>query len=367
MILKDLFSNLTILAALLFMYSQLTKNSPLNRKSSFRRKMTIGALGGLLGNILMQYSMHVGDTIVDLRHIPIILLAFYAGSIPAYLSMTLIIIGRFLIGVNLSSLFAMALMILVTIGALYLSRINLSGKNKVILTLTWNNLVFSIIASYLIKNIDILFSLIPAYWFVSYLGGFIAFYIINYIRTLQHLFEKYKNESTTDGLTGLNNYRTFDDIFNSLIITIDEQQEKLSLLYIDIDFFKKINDKYGHSVGDEVLKELGNILQKCTRSFDIVSRNGGEEFTILLLDCPVKKAIEVAENIRKTVEEHTFDFSGGNIHITISIGVSCYNETTFDVNNIIDDADKALYFAKNTGRNKVCIANNKLKPYSLIK
>lgn len=362
MIIKDLFANLAILASILFMYSQLTKNSPLNRKSPIKRKITIGILGGLLGNILMLYSMHIGDVIVDLRHIPIILLAFYAGAIPAYLSMTLIIVGRFLIGVNQASVLAVPLMLLITIGAVYLTRSNLSGKIKVILAITWNNFIFSILASYLIKDVETLILMIPSYWLVSFLGGFVAFYIINYLRYIQLLFEKYKNESTIDGLTGLNNYRKFDDIFNTLIKTIDEKQEKISLIYIDIDFFKKINDKYGHTHGDEVLKQLGDILQRCTRSFDIVSRNGGEEFTVLLLDCTLKKAYEVAEHIRKTVEEFPFHLSKEKIHITVSIGVACYQETTIDVNKIIDDADKALYKAKNTGRNKVCIANNSAKP-----
>lgn len=362
MIVKDLFSNLAILASLLFMYSQITNKNPLNRNSTFRRKIGFGVLGGLLGNILMQYGMHVGDIIVDLRHIPIILLAYYAGAIPAYFSMGLIILGRFLIGVNLSSFLAIPLMLLVTIGAVYLARSNLSGRNKVILALTWNNLIFTIFASYLIKNIDILITLIPVYWAVSYTGGSVAFYILKYLRSIQLLFEKYKNESTTDGLTGLNNYRKFDDIFNNLIKTIDEKNEKLSLLYIDIDFFKKINDRYGHTQGDEVLKQLGEILRNCTRSFDIVSRNGGEEFTVLLLDCPLIRALEVAENIRNSVENHLFHISEETIHITVSIGVSCYKETTLDVNTIIDDADKALYTAKKSGRNKVIEANSTLLP-----
>jgi len=367
MIIKDLFSNLAILTTLIFMYTQFTKSRPLNHSSTKKRRITIGVFGGLLGNILMLFSVPVGDALVDLRHIPIILLAFYAGSMPAYISMTLIILGRFLIGVNLSAVLAIPFMLLVTLGAVYISGMNLREKNKVIFMIAWNNIVFSIIASYLIKDINIILFLIPMFWLVSSLGGFIAFYTINYIRSIQLLFDKYKNESATDGLTGLNNYRKFEDIFNTLITTIDEKQEKLSLLYIDIDFFKKINDKYGHASGDEVLKELGNILQKSTRSFDIVSRNGGEEFTILLLDCPLDKATEIADRIRRKVEQHQFILSTETFHISVSIGVSCYNETTLHAINLIEDADKALYIAKKTGRNKVCIANVEETHYSLKK
>lgn len=358
MIIKELFSNLAILASLLFLYSQLTNNRPLHRMSSIKRKIIVGIVGGVIGNILMQYSIHIGDSIVDLRHIPIILLAFYGGFIPAYLSMVLIIIGRFLIGVNLASILAMVIMLLVTTGAVVLAKSRITRKTKVILSLTWNNLVFSILYTLVITDTEILMILIPIYWVVSYLGGLAAFYIINYLRSIQLLFEKYKNESTVDGLTGLNNYRKFDAIFNDLLEKVEGKNEKLSLLYIDIDFFKKINDQYGHVQGDQVLKQLSEILQKSTRSFDITSRNGGEEFTVLLLDCPLEKAMNIAENIRKAVEENPFNLSSDTIHISVSIGVACYNETTSDAKNIIEDADKALYKAKNTGHNKVCAAKD---------
>lgn len=355
MIFKDLFTNLSILISILSIYSQFTKNRPLNRKSSMLSKVLIGTLGGLLGNILMYYSIQIQDTLIDLRHIPIILLAFNAGALPAFLSMTLIILGRFLIGINMSSILAVPLMLLTTIGAVYISRTNLPKNGNIFIIFTWHNIVFSVFASYLIKDIEIF--ILIAYWIVSYIGGYIAFYILEYIRSSQLLFERYKSESLTDGLTGLNNYRKFDDIFNKIIKKVDEKNEHLSLLFIDIDFFKKVNDKYGHTQGDEVLKQLGGILQSCTRSFDIVSRNGGEEFTVLLLDSPLKKAIEVAEDIRETVREYPFHIEGKKINITLSIGVSSYQETTFDVAQIIDDADKALYTAKQTGRNKVCVAN----------
>jgi diguanylate cyclase len=176
------------------------------------------------------------------------------------------------------------------------------------------------------------------------------------LRSSQKLFNKYKYESTIDGLTRLNNYRKFDDIFNNLIRISETKNEQLSLLYIDIDFFKKINDKYGHPEGDKVLVQLATILKECTRSFDIVSRNGGEEFTVLLLDCSFVKVNEIAENMRARVENHSFQLTIHNVHVTVSIGISSFQDTTKDANQLIDDADKALYEAKKTGRNKVCSA-----------
>ncbi|WP_246277152.1 GGDEF domain-containing protein [Neobacillus endophyticus] len=332
----------------------------MNRKSSLKRKIAVGVFGGVAGMILMQYSMHIENIIVDLRHVPVILLAFYAGPVPAFVAMIIMTVRRLFDGITPTTISAAILGLLVATGAVSIARGNLSRYHKLFLSFTWNNIVFSILAINLIRKWDVLLAFIPVYWIVSYIGGFVAFYIIDYIRSIQYLFEKYKSESTVDGLTGLNNYRKFDDVFNSLIQKAGEKQEKISLLYIDIDHFKKINDQYGHTNGDKVLKELGEILQNNTRSFDIVSRNGGEEFTVILLDCDLDKANEIAERIRKNVEEYPFHLAGKKIHITVSIGVSCYNDTTSEPNNIIDDADQALYKAKNSGRNRVCLADNRL-------
>ena len=162
-------------------------------------------------------------------------------------------------------------------------------------------------------------------------------------------------ESSKDFLTGLNNVRKFDSLFNNAIENAKEKKENLSLLMIDIDFFKRVNDTYGHAEGDVVLQELGKILSKNSRSFDVVSRNGGEEFTVLLLGCPKDNAIQIAERIRATVENHSFVLTTGlEISITVSIGVSSYPELTEEVEKLVEKSDIALYAAKRTGRNKVC-------------
>jgi diguanylate cyclase len=270
--------------------------------------------------------------------------------------MVLVIFGRFLIGINSSSYLAAILIVSISIVSLYFSKKELSKKIKVFVILTISNLIYSVFYSYIIKDVAILILLIPVFLVISYLGGFIAFYILEYLRSSQELFNRFKSESLTDGLTGLNNYRKFDEIYNSLLKSLETNNESLSLLYIDIDFFKKVNDTYGHKEGDLVLKELGDILKNSARSFDIVSRNGGEEFSVILLDCPMKRAVEIGELIRRNVESHLFILSSGKkINITISIGVACFDETTKDPALLIDDADKALYQAKRTGRNKVCV------------
>jgi diguanylate cyclase len=123
---------------------------------------------------------------------------------------------------------------------------------------------------------------------------------------------------------------------------------------IDIDFFKRVNDTYGHSAGDMVLKQLSGILISSCRSFDIVSRKGGEEFTVILLDCNYEHAFEIAERIRKNVEDYYFIIDDSKkVSITISIGVSSYPSRTDNSNELLHEADNALYSAKRNGRNQV--------------
>ncbi|KUP05248.1 diguanylate cyclase [Bacillus coahuilensis p1.1.43] len=357
MIVKELFANLAILVALIFGYTQLTNATPLQKFSSFKRKIFLGVIGGLLSNILMQYSMMFGSTIIDFRQIPIILLAYYGGTVPAVVALLFVITGRFLIGVNFSSFLALIYIVSITFLAIYLSSTKLKNRVKEFSILTCSNILFSVVVAIAIDNRSILIGLIPAYWLITYFAGGFSFYIVEYLRNYQTMVNRYKMESVSDGLTGLHNVRKFDEVFNKLITNVNHNEEMLSLLYIDIDHFKKINDTYGHKEGDMVLKQLGMVLKTTARSFDFVSRNGGEEFTVILLDCPLKRAIEMGEKIRKAVEEHPFTLTDDEeIRITISVGIACYNETTLEPSHLIEEADKALYQAKRTGRNRVCVA-----------
>lgn len=134
--------------------------------------------------------------------------------------------------------------------------------------------------------------------------------------------------------------------------------EELSVLVFDIDFFKKINDNYGHAAGDYVLKELSSVVgTKMVRANDFFARYGGEEFVIIISGSPLKTAMEVAERIRTTIETHAFEFQGTKIPVTISIGVASrlVSETNWDV--LFKRADAALYKSKQSGRNKVTASN----------
>lgn len=169
--------------------------------------------------------------------------------------------------------------------------------------------------------------------------------------------------ATRDPLTGCLNRRSFNDQFASSFNNARNQQLQLSCIMVDIDFFKKVNDNYGHGVGDEVIKLLADILHSCTREEDIVGRYGGEEFCIVLPGVDVDEAITVAERIRLTIKDDSISTFESGPHITASLGVSTLIDNAKDPAELNDQSDQALYVAKESGRNRVIkwTADNKVE------
>ncbi len=193
---------------------------------------------------------------------------------------------------------------------------------------------------------------------ISLLLTFTAVYVVKYLLKSRDLEYTYKL-ATTDGLTELYNHRYFQE---QLIINIENSKRygtSFSLLLIDIDFFKKFNDKYGHQAGDNVLKQVSQILKKTVRVSDIVCRYGGEEMTIILPNTAKQEAVLTAQKICNIVANTPFKLGQNNIQtVTISLGVSTYPENGVSSTDIIGYADKGLYKAKENGRNQVGLADD---------
>ncbi|MBI4824467.1 MAG: diguanylate cyclase [Nitrospirae bacterium] len=159
--------------------------------------------------------------------------------------------------------------------------------------------------------------------------------------------------SNTDSLTGLYNRRAFDERLNMEVQRAQRFNRKVSLIMCDIDFFKAFNDTYGHPAGDKALKEVAGIITKNIRKIDFIARYGGEEFVAILMECPLETALKVSERIRTAVERHVFQVEKKNVSLTISIGIATFPQDAENKEILVERADKALYQAKTTGRNKV--------------
>jgi len=178
----------------------------------------------------------------------------------------------------------------------------------------------------------------------------------------KYTLEILHNQTIKDPLTGLFNRRYLENILPTLIAAAQRRGEKMAFLMIDMDYFKKVNDSYGHEAGDIVLKTLSNILKYSIRKSDIAIRYGGEEFLIILQNIKsIDDAVKVAEKIRENVQNSIIDIGENSIKKTVSIGISIFPDHCMKGWECIKYADIALYEAKRTGRNKVVLFNKQLK------
>jgi diguanylate cyclase (GGDEF)-like protein len=175
---------------------------------------------------------------------------------------------------------------------------------------------------------------------------------------LKEANDKLRELSVKDGLTGLYNHRHFQELFDTELLRSNRYKIPLTLMMIDLDYFKNINDSFGHPNGDMVLQKIAKVMSASVRETDIVARYGGEEFAIIMPQTDLKNAAISGEHIRKTAEEMEVLADDLIIKTTVSIGVVTYmpQENECKKLNILNAADKALYNSKKGGKNKLSVA-----------
>jgi diguanylate cyclase len=357
-LIKQLFVNSAILIAVLFIISQHFVNKPLSLKEPTKIKIIAGVTTGLAGSILVFFGVEVTESIiVDFRYISLIVASIYCGPLASIIGGLIIAVFRIIYsGISYSSIIAALFVLSAAIGCSGISKIKKGKKRKWVIMTVFCQFNSFFALYFVIQDYSLLLRTLLPYCLSFALLVFLVYYYSEAISLSNIIIRNLKKESTKDFLTGLNNVRNFDILYNAAIQNAHEKLENLSVVAIDIDYFKKVNDTYGHQAGDAILKQLGYILKEGCRGFDILSRNGGEEFSMILVNCPGSIAFGIAERIRKRVEEHKFILPDNKvINITISLGIATYPDSAKDNESLYKNADKALYKAKNSGRNRVHI------------
>ncbi len=191
------------------------------------------------------------------------------------------------------------------------------------------------------------------YWISRKCKDAYIYYFIQECGYWDGILDKAQKDSRIDGLTSFFNKSEIDlQITNFLLTYLRYKKNAFSLIMIDIDFFKKVNDDYGHLSGDYVLQELSELIRDIVRDCDICGRFGGEEFIIILPETKVAGALKLANRLRESCEKEKYIFNGNKIDLTISLGVTSVSITD-SLLSLIDRCDSALYDAKKNGRNRV--------------
>lgn len=178
------------------------------------------------------------------------------------------------------------------------------------------------------------------------------------IKKINFMYSQTKHMSVTDSLTGLFNRRYFENTFEREFLRAQRYSNDMSVAVLDVDYFKKINDTYGHLCGDYVLKEIAYLTLQTFRKTDIVFRYGGEEIVVILTETPLEKAIIPLERLRKNIENYPFNYDNNDIKVTVSIGVEALHSEINSAENLLNNADRALYIAKEQGRNRVITSSD---------
>ncbi|MGM8215508.1 diguanylate cyclase [Bacillaceae bacterium W0354] len=353
---EDLIVNIAILIAFIFFWHQMFTTRRLTFNSPIWVKMADGVLGGFLGIILMHFSIYVNDiTILDLRHIPVVIVAYYGGIIPPLIAAAIISVGRYMIDINISSHASLVMMFVIALGSGLISYyVKMINWKKWLVLLFYSQTIFSIALYIVAPDYSEVVDAAILHIVFSICGGFIAFYFVRYVRKNSEMLLTYKEYARIDTLTGLYNVRTFHHYYEKYIKLAKEEQVPFVLMMLDIDHFKEVNDTHGHMAGDEVLKQLADLFKREAGKDARVTRNGGDEFAILYSGKALPEVREIAERIRNKVKLTPFILPTGKaIHLTISIGLAQYHPSMENDHILYQIADDALYHAKSSGRNLI--------------
>ncbi len=286
------------------------------------------------------------------------MIAVYCSPISCIIAAVVISFFRIAyFGINAASIVAVVVAMIVGAGCIPISMLRIEIRHKWLYSVLLLLVVFTI-ASVLLVDPSIFWFVLTFYFIGVVIICFGLYHLLRVLLSANRAYENLEEEAKTDFLTGISNYRDMQESFDNALEAAKEDNKSLSVMFIDIDNFKLVNDTYGHIEGDKVLKNVARTLISVCKNTDIVSRRGGDEFTVLLIDCNMEKAKKVAERLRKSIEQFEYRSQSGTEHkITVSIGISSFPETAIDGTVLIEQADSALYKAKSLGKNSFWCAD----------
>lgn len=357
---RELLQNLCVMFTVITLFSQYLRYRILDLKKVSPDSNRLGIIFfTLLAFLSMLFPLKIGTShglIFDLRQAVIILSTAYLGMTDSMIVGTFTLFFRVLLGGTGWVWWSCAVYLHILLAGLLINNIrsrNLGLLAASLATIVQHMLVLAALSFY-IDSYDY-FSptkALPNFielWLSLTLCVSTAVFVLDKalkrILDVEDKLSQLKRKANIDGMTGLLNYRRFKEVSDSLL---NSAPQNIAFLMADIDYFKRYNDTFGHEGGDEALRAVARILVECVRNQDIVARYGGEEFVIVLPNTDRKSAYVIAERIRTTVANASFN---NNSKLTISIGISAYPDAPY--NELLTKADKALYQAKRNGRNRV--------------
>lgn len=210
------------------------------------------------------------------------------------------------------------------------------------------------IAVMIVDTLPLLLSLFTAAVIALIIAPLISWKLVGQFIRLNQSEQEMRNLATYDSLTGLLTRQAFFHDAQSCLNVANRTQDPFVTMMLDLDHFKRINDTFGHHIGDRVLVRLGTFFKEHLKNSDIIGRIGGEEFAVILPNTYLEDAFELAQTIRSDLEKLTFTETGTPLSITISIGLTFHSgKNPAEINDILKEADTALYQAKRNGRNRV--------------
>lgn len=368
-LINNLISNASLLLVGLYVISRLTKLG-VTTKLPIRRQVTISLL---LAGLSILITLHgvLWNAQADFQYgfVPMIIAALYFGLpgvrityvasvlvLPFILNETLLLIT--FLDYTLAALAAVIFMQL-------RERIKPSRDIRIVHAISLGFIaLFSMLNISNYASMELYVTTLLAFIAIGYSTGFVLHIVyggLHKIQRSERLISKYKEAAFTDALTGLGNRRRFEEEMTRVDEEVFRGTQDVALLLLDIDHFKLINDTYGHDAGDAILVELGRRLTKTARADDMVCRNGGEEFSVLLADCNLSQGFVIGKRYLREIAETPFRLPDGSfIDVTVSIGVASTSEAkVISSSLLIKKADVGLYVAKRSGRNRLGKWNEK--------